>query len=240
METIASQVYKPADFSAGQVHEMLVTLGKRGFSPQMAAEVANARSGKAQEIVGLFRSVLDLDPIAFWQKFYQDFCDLETDFSQAGVPDPVGDFTLVLGIPEGLTPNRIYEPCARHFKCWRYADDLDAIITHNDREPTKSYFIKVRDRQEADEELKNLSANDIKTRCLTTETLTERLVHEAVYYYRTGEHLDVSNITLCSGSRNQDGSVPDVDWRRLFGRVHVSCYFSGGSSGILRSRQVVS
>lgn len=51
---IASQEYRPADFSLGQIHEMMVTLGKTGFSPEMAAIVANAKSDRATQIVSLF------------------------------------------------------------------------------------------------------------------------------------------------------------------------------------------
>jgi len=60
---IASQEYRPADFSLGQIHEMLVTLGKLGFSPEMAAIVANAKSGKAAQIVSLFEAAI---PGADW------------------------------------------------------------------------------------------------------------------------------------------------------------------------------
>ncbi|MEK7609328.1 MAG: hypothetical protein AAB476_02515, partial [Patescibacteria group bacterium] len=73
-----------------------------------------------------------------------------------------------------------------------------------------------------------------------TETLTERLVHEAVYYYRRGEHLDVSNITLCSGSRYRGGYVPSGYCGRPDGEVSVVSDHSGYSYGDLRSRQVVS
>jgi len=39
---IVSQKYKPKDYSEGQIHEMLITLGKFRFSPQMADLVANS------------------------------------------------------------------------------------------------------------------------------------------------------------------------------------------------------
>lgn len=38
----------------GLIQEMLITLGKKGFSSDMAKEVANVKSGKAEEIVNLF------------------------------------------------------------------------------------------------------------------------------------------------------------------------------------------
>ena len=39
MATIASRVCKPSDFSEGLWHEVLVTLGRKGFSPEMAASL---------------------------------------------------------------------------------------------------------------------------------------------------------------------------------------------------------
>lgn len=161
MQNITSRVYKPSDFSEGLWHEVLVTLGKKGFSPEMAAEIMNTKSGKASEIVGLFPQVLDT--AGYWQKFYKDFCGLEVDFSKATVPDLQGDFTRILGVPQGHTPNKMYEACKKHFPCWKYTDDLDkAIAGLNEREPTQAYFIRVRDRVEADEEFRNTSADAIK------------------------------------------------------------------------------
>ena len=52
------------------------------------------------------------------------------------------------------------------------------------------------------------------------------------------KHLDIQNITLCSGSRYLDGHVPRVRW--YGGRLLVHWSFPGDSSGSLRSRQIVS
>ena len=110
-----------------------------------------------------------------------------------------------------------------------------------ERDPRKgAYAIWIRDMVEADENLKNISADSIKARGLTTETLTERLLQELVCWHETKKRLDVQNITLCSGSRYRDGYVPLVYWSRHYGKVNVSYYFSGYSYGSLRSRQVVS
>ncbi|MBI2052208.1 MAG: hypothetical protein HYT38_00825 [Candidatus Sungbacteria bacterium] len=238
MTTVASRVYKPSDFSEGLWHEVLVTLGKKGFSPEMAAEMANTKSGKADQVVAFFRSVA-ADPAAFFQKFYRDFCGLNVDFSTARVPEPKGDLTRILGISQGLTSNRMFEACQNHFPCWRYTEDLNqATQGLNEREPTQSYFIRVRDRAEADGSLKNLSAVQIKDKGLTTETLLERLVHEGVYFYETGHHLDTENSTLCSGSRLQDGNVPRVYWHR--DKFKVNWYFPQFTYGLLRARAVVS
>ena len=110
-----------------------------------------------------------------------------------------------------------------------------------ERDPRKgAYAIWIRDTVEADENLKNISADSIKARGLTTETLTERLLQELVCWHETKKRLDIQNITLCSGSRNRVGRVPSVHWCRHDGWVHVSYCSSGYSLSYLRSRQVVS
>ena len=237
MGNVASRIYKPSDFSAGQMHEMLVTLGKRGFSPEMATEVANGQSGKAEKIVSLFPPTLV--PADYWKKFYQDFCGMEVDFSNAMVPDVQGDFVRILGIPQGLNLNGMYRACKEHFPCWTYTDDLDKVTAGlNEREPTKSYFIRVRDRVEADEEFQNTSANAIKGNGIKTETLLARMVHEAIFFHETGNHLDMRKITLCSGSRGSGGSVPGVGW--FDDEMRVVWYDPQDADGPLRARAVVS
>ena len=55
MATVARRVYRPSDFSEGVWHEALVTLGKKGFSPEMASQVVNAKSCMAEAIIRLFQ-----------------------------------------------------------------------------------------------------------------------------------------------------------------------------------------
>lgn len=158
---------------------------------------------------------VDIDSLlADGQKFYQDFFGLDLDFSQVRIPEKRAGFGHLLIIAQGLTPNRVFGVCQKHFKCWRYTEDLDeATKGRNDREPTQHYAIWVRDRQEADEELKNLSANQLKDKNIPGITLLERGVYEPKYWSGTGEHLDLENVTLCPASRYSDGDVPIVYWR---------------------------
>ena len=177
------------------------------------------------------------------QLFYRCFFGLELDFSSVRIPEGRSGFTRLLVIAQGLTPNRVYEVCQQNFPCWRYTDDLDVAINWDkeERNPKDGpYAIWVRDTVEADEELKNLSANQIQERGLTTETLTERLSHELVHWHETKEHLDIHTITNCTGSRYQGGDVPSVDWHRHNGEVSISDCLLDTSSGGLRSREVVS
>ncbi len=137
--------------------------------------------------------------------------------------------------------NWVFTVCERLFTSWKYADDLDADVTENDRHPKDgTYAVWVRDRVEADEENKSQSANQRREQKRTDQTLLERMLHEIKYFEETGKHLDLENMTLCAGSRHQDGYVPDCFWGSAYRRFRVDWYYSGDRFGILRSRSVVS
>ena len=58
------------------------------------------------------------------------------------------------------------------------------------------YAIRVRDRVEADEELKNRSARDLQQQGILGITIEEREIFELKYFTETGQHLDIVNWTL--------------------------------------------
>ncbi|MBI2100413.1 MAG: hypothetical protein HYT47_00070 [Candidatus Vogelbacteria bacterium] len=128
----------------------------------------------------------------------------------------------------------------KSYDIWLYRDDLDRAIDHNDRTPTETYAIWVRDCQEADEEMANQSADDVWFNKLTGETLLERLIHGDEEFTTTGRHLDGDNITLCTGSRDSGGSIPGVYWRRDDRRVCVDWYYPRSRNASLRCRVAVS
>lgn len=173
-----------------------------------------------------------------WERFYKKHFNRTINLSTLVIPPKQEGFNRLLVIAEGITTDQAYDACTKEFSVWRYADDLDKAVPTNDRMPTKTYAIWVRDRIEADEELKNLSVDTLKNRGITGETLLERLIHELKYYDETGTHLDIKNWTLCSGSRSTDGSVPGVYW--CGDRLEVSWHSSDNAYGYLRARQVVS
>lgn len=175
-----------------------------------------------------------------WPRLYQEILGSTPDFSGLAIPKDPGGYGWIIPVGKGLTANRVWAECKKLFPCYSYfGDDLDGTVPTNERTAEKaSYIIRVRDRAEADEELANLSANQIKKQKLTTMTLTERLLLELWYFWKTGKHLDVQNITLCTGSRGSDGSVPDVFW--LGGELNVNWRFPGNAYGILRARSAVS
>ncbi|EKE16211.1 MAG: hypothetical protein ACD_11C00026G0001 [uncultured bacterium] len=179
------------------------------------------------------------DLISGWRAFYKNHFLMECDFSNLNIPIKPGDDWRLLVIAN-LSLEQLYAKCKELFSCWRWTDDdLDKKVIWNERDAKKgAYAIWVRDVQEADENLKNLSANGIKEKGMTTETLAERLVHEITFFQETGKHLDVQNITLCAGSCYSDGGIPCVDW--FDGRLGVSWCDAGPSVVHLRSREVVS
>ena len=177
--------------------------------------------------------------LAGWTKFYRDVFGLELDFSGVKIPERKPGFDHLIVVAQGMTPQRLFDKCVELFPSLKYPDkNLDEIIISDRTAKDGAYAIWVRDRVEADDENKNLSADQLKERGGCEETLEERLLHELKFFNETGQHLDIVNWTLCAGSRYSDGSVPYVNW--YDDGLGVSWYDSSGRHGDLRSRSVVS
>jgi hypothetical protein len=120
--------------------------------------------------------------------------------------------------------------------CWYSDEHLDRDFSPPEKITTR-YF---KDNQEADEEYANKSANDLEAEGVKGITLRERFLMELQYFNATGKHLDIDNITLCSGSRRSDGSVPGVYWSTDNRKVYVGWSRSGYRYSVLRARAAVS
>lgn len=207
-----------------------------------AKQLIGRKGWIGEEIARVLRgSELPTEVIAEWQNFWKKY-DIEVDLSGLILPEYEKGHDRPLVIPKGLTLNQLWAIYRRVFngKIWSaYGDDLDSSVPTNDRVPTESYAIRIRERVEADEELKNLSANDLKKKKITGITLLERLVYGLKYFDETGNHLDRENWTLCSGSRGSGGGVPRVRLRSD-GGVGVLWFDSDHRYGDLRARSVVS
>ena len=148
-----------------------------------------------------------------WERFYGEELGLAVDVSRVTVPDNPGGFDRVIVVTQDVTIKMVLDACRRYFPVWTYTEDLDAVVAENERTTTGgSYAIRVRDRVEADEELKGRSAALVAQQLLATMTLLERLIYELKYFKETKKHLDMSNVTLATGSRDRGGSVPGVRW----------------------------
>ncbi len=153
---------------------------------------------------------------AEWQRFYRKLFNRKVNFSRLVMPAPRPGFNWPVMMAQGLTLNEVWAKCKDCFPCQSYIgedENMDAIVTANDRTPDKAYVVCFRGRVEADEENNNLSANDLELRKISGIVLRERCVMELWYNDVTsGGHLDTKNITLCSGSRLSDGNVPNANW----------------------------
>lgn len=118
-----------------------------------------------------------------------------------------------------IKTSEIIQKCRDKFMIVSFYNDkeLDKQFPPPKKETTR-YFLKT---QEADEDLKNKSADDLKKEGVKCITLRERLIMELQYFKETGNHLDIiKGITLCAGSRYADGFVPCV-YRYYDGYVDV-------------------
>ena len=191
-----------------------------------------------QAIVSERRNSVLTPILATWATFYRDYLGMEADLSSVVIPPHRPGYDRLIVIPQGLTMNAVITTMKKHFSVYLYTNDLDRDVPTNERDSKSgSYAVRVRDWVEADEENKNLSANQVKQLGLTTLTLLERLVYEFKYYSETKSHLDLSNVSLCSGSRSSGGGVPGVFWDD--GRLGVGWCRTGRSDGRIRARAAV-
>ncbi len=150
---------------------------------------------------------------------------------------------VVKGVTCNMMVDTLREAVRRDgMKVYTYVDDLEKGVPTNDRDPNRdgSYIVNFRRTVEADEENANKSANMLKAENHKGITLLERLLLGLGYFLTTGQHLDVKNSTLCTGSRNSNGRVPRVGFSAGGGKVYVYCYDPGHTYSGLRSRSVVS
>ncbi|MFA5644143.1 MAG: hypothetical protein WC928_01290 [Patescibacteria group bacterium] len=225
---------------------------------ELALNKANPSSGQVSNLINNPDPIYDLVGTIFakkfddnknsrqikstWQRIYKKWFGLEKNFSDLQVPenyDPRKHFAVI--VAQGLTKNQIVAEMRLKFKVSLHKEDLDTSVNHNDRKAENGDYIVVFNKNvEADEEFKNYSANQLKAIEHKGITLLERLLLEILYFDRTKKHLDISNWTLCTGSRDSDGCVPDVGWNSSDGLLCVIWSYPDRSSDFLRSRAVVS
>lgn len=177
--------------------------------------------------------------IGRWQKFYEKVFGEDVDFSNVSIPKKPGENWWLIILAKGMTLEKLFQKCREKFGVWKWTEDnLDKIVISDRTSKDGHYAIWVRANIEADEEFKNLSANQLKKQSHKGITLEERLVLELFYFWKTKKHLDIQNWTLCSGSRCADGRVPNVHWDG--DKMRVSRYDSDDVRDYLRARQAVS
>ncbi len=227
---------------AGEDGELWLAEGKKFLRKETCWLKLESRSDPSAPV----KAILARDKwLERWQNFYRlvfgiKSSTLRAEFKKLRVPLRRAGFYRLVVVLKGLDCNQVFGICAKSFPSWRWTEDLNGAIVHNDREPTQNYAIWIRDRVEADEENKNLSADDLQSRDHLGMTLLERLLLELFYHWETGRHLDIENWTLCAGSRYSDGRVPFVLYASGDCRLCVDWTDRDRLLGHLRSRSVVS
>lgn len=231
----------------GELIATFQVLEKNGLTLEMLKQIREkGGEEKAKKIVSIFLEAVATqvkyeDLKTEWQNFYAKYFLLAVDLSAVKIPTQVKGFDRLLIIVPGVSPNSVVAVQRNHFKTWVYTEDLDKVISHNDRDASNGpYAIWVRDTVEPDQKYRNHSANWAKENQVSGETLLERLVHGLKYWDEKKKHLDINGITLCTGSRHSDGCVPRVDFRSDDGEVRVDWYSPGDASGGLSLREIVS
>ncbi|MFH1473085.1 MAG: hypothetical protein ABIF06_01570 [bacterium] len=237
--------------TSGQVGEIAgAFIGEMKLSKSEAKAIVG-NMGTFRKDVRKFWSQYRVDDVELssdlirWTGVYERLFGHKPDLSQIVVPEKpkgFGPMRLVVVAREivewtnGRPLQGTQDALKKHFPCWQYVDDLDEAIMKNDRDPRSgSYAVWVRDVQEADEEFANRSANDLMAEKHTGITNLECAIFEADYYFETGKHLDVQNVTLCTGSRHRGGYVPLTLWHDRF---RVDWAHPSASYSRLHSRRV--
>ena len=219
--------------------------------PQIAEAEQQRFISKPQLLNRVLRQAFAV-PLDLWaetrlehERFYYEMFGMKVSLTDIRVPDAEDDINIPLFIHSGLMKlfggqliEGLFQIAKSRFPSRKYVDEvLDIVIpTHGCHPKDGSYAILVRNRVEADEENKNLSADDVAEKQMSTETILERIIHELFHHWKTGKHLDVSNWTLCSGSRYRDGRVPFAYWSDS--KFHVYWTSPARHSPHLRPRSV--
>ncbi len=175
------------------------------------------------------------------RKFAKEVDGIDLNPDGLKLPAIRSGFGWGLWTPQGWTAQREYEAtAAMGIEVSKYTNDsLDIAVPKNNRTATGGqYLVLCRAGQEADEQMRGISANDVNARGLNTMPLAERLRLGRWFYWKTGQHLDVRDWTRCAGSRDSGGGVPCV--RFSGGGVHVRWSSPGGDFGSIRARETVS
>lgn len=232
----------PSDKQCGE----LARIAHGKLAEMIAAYCRGASGGEIQALLkgGLAKNIeQQLSPLfanpnphsalrRYWEEIYRNHYGLEADFSQVYVPElPTEGKWRYIFVLKGLTMNyvaAIYKKVITahdpRFSFWKHADDLDAVVMNNIRTSSESYVICVRDEPEPDKDYLGKSAIVADLEQKIGVTLLERLVHGAMHFIETKQHLDERGWTLCTGSRDADGRMPCVCWVSGNRKVRVDWY----------------
>ena len=142
------------------------------------------------------------DRIQWWVQHYKKVYRMNADFSGLVIPPRQPGFDRLVVVPKGFKMKRWVETASKIHSVYLHQDNLDVVVPKHDRSAVEhAYSIWIRDRQEADEELQNLSAVALSEQKVSSICLPEGLGAGTDYLFGEGRHMDEHNVTLCSGSR---------------------------------------
>jgi len=176
-----------------------------------------------------------------WEHFYCEVFGLELNISNVRIPEIKQGFGRLLVIAHGMRPQVLFDKCTELFLCWKWIDsNLNMVVKSIRTADRGAYAVWVRDQVEADEELRDLSFNQLADRKIAGITLEERLLFGLKYFNETGWHLDLGNKkTICSGSMVSGGSIPYVFFNEDDNRVMLHRCHADARSTYASCRQVV-
>ena len=229
------------DFSSLKDSEVVAAL-RRGFLSQVEERKTNLglNIGKVSKDELARLSVWDLKHL--YQLFYLDNFGLFLGFPDELMPEAPDEFSWPVCVPGIISSEIAFRGVKFNLPPWKWTDKpLDQVLDlERGRDAwMQSFIVRARPNWEADEDLKNLSANDIEKQGINILMFRERWILGSFLYWLTGDHLDRQTVTL-TGSRALVGSVPRVFFDSGDGRVGVGSFPPDFSHDYLRARQAVS
>ena len=224
----------------GTLADVILKLKNGGLSHDELKRFAKRENPFAAEAPCTHPGLIAPDAPIDWANFYREVFGEEHDFYTLKIPVHEG-FGRTIIVAKGMMPERLFLKCLETFKAWKWTDrSLDDLVISDRTAKDGSYAVCFRNTVEADANLKLMSANDLKAANIPGITLEERLLMELKYFKETGKHLDLKNVTLCSGSRCSVGHVPSVHWRSSSHEMDISRYDADDRHDSLRAREAVS
>ena len=177
--------------------------------------------------------------VIIWEKFYKKVFGIKYDFSDIKIPKKKKGFNRLVIMAEGITIQQLYDKCNELFPCIKWTNKiLDQIIASERTSKNGSYAILIRDEIEADDNLKNICAEGLEKENILGITIEEMLIYHLKYFEETGEHLDIKDITLCTGSRcSNNDDIIGISW--WSGKLVIDWYEKCSSSEGLCCREIV-
>lgn len=224
--------------------ELIKKLEQAGLDKELAQQVITSPGNRsARKIVGFLTNdetpfklpEFPEDEVEAWKVFYQYFFDMEVS---PAFPEKHGEFTYPIYIPDGITEDQVIAVSREYYPVVIHRYNTISETGVRNLQKVHGTGIRIRDRQEADEENQGKSADNLQEQGHQSITLIERLILELFHFWKTGSHLDKKSATLCAGSRYAGGGVPCAFWHGS--RFLVGWDGSSDADPRLRSRSVYS